>query len=159
MMMQAASMKVAKPLVVIVAAVVIWAALTGRLVMIFAEVAYLSSFFHRSVTYEIVEPYQGWVLITYRRPECKPLEIRGFSLVVHVDNSGRGCTSDPNPLESWRRTEYVYVAENGSKTLISPDMISAIAAGSSDATHPYEDEHFFVGSREALKNAWSKEPR
>jgi hypothetical protein len=151
-----------KVLVTIVAAVVTWVALSGRLVMILTmfavPIAFMSSLLHRSVTYEIAESYQGWVIVTYGKPGCKRSDRRGFSLVIHVDKSGRGCTSDRDP-EGWRRTEFVYVAENGSKTPISSDMISAAATHSPDTANPYEEEHFFVGTSEALKKAWSKEPR
>jgi len=153
--------KAAKVIVAFVAVAVTWAALSGRLVMILmifaAPIAVLSSLVHRSVTYEISEPYQGWVIITYGKSGCKRLDRNVFSLVVHVDKSGRGCTSDPDP-EGWRRTEFVYVAENGRRTLISSDMISAPATHSPDPEDPHEEEHFFVGSSEELKKAWSKEP-
>lgn len=124
-----------------------------------APVAILSGLSHRSITYEIAEPYKGWVIITYGKPECKPLDRTGFSLVVHVDKSGTGCSSDNDPLDTWRRWEYVYVAPNGSKKPISSDMILGPAIHPVDAAHRYEVEHFFVGTGDALKNAWSSEPK
>jgi hypothetical protein len=157
--------KAVKVLVGVVAVVVVLAvpSVWQLMMMVFdrfasTHVAYLIALVHRPITYEIAEPYQGWVIVTYKKPGCKPLDRNAFSLVVHVDKSGRGCTSDPDPLDGWRRTEFVYVSENGSKRLISQNMISALSNRSSDAADPRDEAYFFVGTSEALKSAWAQEP-
>jgi uncharacterized protein DUF6843 len=145
-------------LVAVSAALAAWAVVTGRIVMIFAGVAILIALFHRSIEYEIAAPFRGWVIITYGKPDCPPLKRNWLSFIVQVDRSGRACTSDSNPLEGPRRLDYVYIAENGRKIQIPNDMIHAEATSNQSWANPYEAEFFFVGTAEALKKAWGKEP-
>jgi len=146
-------------LLAVIFVAVFWAANTGRLVMVVVEIVYLAALVHRPVKWEIAAPYKGWVELTYNNPQCEPLTREGRGLVVHIDKSGAGCTSEPM-LEGWRRNEYFYVADNGRRTEIPIDDIRALASHQRQESDPdpCDYESYFVGTAEELNRAWSKEP-
>jgi hypothetical protein len=144
-------------LLAVIVVAVFWAANTGRLVMVVVGIVYLAALVHRPVKWEIAAPYKGWVELTYNNSQCEPLTREGRGLVVHIDKSGAGCTSEPM-LEGWRRNEYLYVADNGRKTEIPFDDIRAPAWHPRQKSDPCVYESYFVGTAQELKSAWSKEP-
>ena len=136
---------------------------TGIVILSVATV--LIGLIRRPIRYEITEPFQGWVTVIYEDSNCKPLEEDGFFLVVHVDGTGKGCTSSPMP-QGWRYLKFVYVGKDGKRTTLvhsnwAKEQSRRIWAGatmSRNGGYSQEGEIFFVGTAEQLKGAWSRQP-
>ena len=144
--------------------VVIGALAAIAIILVIAAVS--AGFIAKPIVYEIAEPFNdGWVTITYENPNCKPLEEDGLFLVVHVDETGKGCSSNPIP-QGWRYTKYVRVGKNGERTaLVSSSwaseqsrMIWAGAVMTPQGGYPHAGEIFFVGTAAQLKDAWPRQP-
>ena len=128
-------------------------------------VAILTGFIGKSIRYEIVKPLDGWVTIIYSNSDCKPLEEDGLFLVVHVDVSGKGCSSSPMP-RGWRYNKFVHVDKNGRQTELihsswaskQSRMIWAGAVMTPAGGYPHFAQIFFVGTADQLNEAWSRQP-
>jgi len=145
-------------------AVIIMVALATA-VMALAVIAVSVGFFGKPIQYEIAGPYQGWVTVIYENPHCQTLGTDGVYLVVHVDETGNGCSSSPIP-QGWRYTKFVRISKDGKRTtLVSSSwaseqsrMIWAGAVMTPQGGYPHMGEIFFIGTADQLKDAWSRQP-
>jgi hypothetical protein len=119
----------------------------------------------RPARYEISTPYQGWVTITYAKPDCPFLPSDGVFLVIRVDKSGKVCTNTPMP-QGWQYTQIVYVHEDGSKSRIPlsawgrRNLIQAWGMSSHvpEQSNPLFTEEWFIGTEEQLRISGLQDP-
>ena len=117
----------------------------------------------RPVLWDIPAGYRGWVKVEFENAACPPLGSAGVFTVVAAQPSGRGCTSEPYP-GGWRFYRFEYVEANGTRTEIPVSgwggggEIWAESYARRQATVPYPNIIFFVGTEAELNNAGSSWP-
>jgi hypothetical protein len=145
-----------KAFICLIGALVSWLVLSGRWLIVAAWISVISVLWHRPIRYEVPENFEGWVVITFENPNCRPMDSDGVFLVIKFDKSGRACTSDSDP-EGWRYTTLNYVDKTG-RLKSAPSEMLAGASYDRQELHQYPGEFFFVGTAEQLKGAWSSSP-
>jgi hypothetical protein len=128
-------------------------------IVILATVLVLLGEIGRPLQYELPASYRGWVAIRYEDPSCAGLSTHGIRVVVAIDQSGRGCYSNPAP-QGWRQVRYEYVSDDGTRASIPVTGWGGggeIWGGSYAASS--KTVKFFVGSEVEFRANANAEPR
>ncbi len=110
--------------------------------------------------YVIPEGYEGWVVVGYEFPGCKPMPRDGLWRVVELDGNGRFCTSSDFPT-GWSRLrefcwemneEFCTNLHDGAEGPEYPQIFNqvvhgtTVALGQPELNREQPFETFFVGT-------------